>query len=113
MPHTTYGLLKAMRSHTIDSPTVQASLATGRPNACNACHLDKTLAWSAKYLNQWHGIEEPQLDKDQQTIAASALWALKGDAGQRALMAWSMGLAGRSRSFRNRLDDALYCSVDG
>jgi hypothetical protein len=91
MPHTTYGLLKAMRSHTIDSPTVQASLATGRPNACNACHLDKTLAWSAKYLNQWYGIEEPQLDKDQQTIAASALWALKGDAGQRALMAWSMG----------------------
>ncbi len=91
MPYTSYGLLKAIRSHTIDSPTVQASVATGRPNACNQCHLDKTLAWSASYLNRWYKIAEPKLDKDEQTIAASILWTLKGDAGQRALMAWSMG----------------------
>lgn len=91
MPYTSYGLLKAIRSHTIDSPTVQASVATGRPNACNQCHLDKTLAWSASYLNRWYEIAEPKLDKDEQTIAASILWTLKGDAGQRALMAWSMG----------------------
>ena len=41
MPHTTYGLLKAIRSHTIDSPNVAVDLETGRPNACNLCHLDK------------------------------------------------------------------------
>src|SRR5262249_37039935 len=40
MPHTTYGLLKTIRSHQISSPSVQASLDTGRPNACNLCHLD-------------------------------------------------------------------------
>ena len=33
----------------------------------------------------------PELSSDQQNIAASVLWTLKGDAGQRALMAWSMG----------------------
>jgi hypothetical protein len=91
MPYTTYGLLKAIRSHTITSPSVQESLTTGRPNACNQCHLDKTLAWSAEKLDQWYKIKPPDLDDDQKTVAASILWSLKGDAGQRALMAWSFG----------------------
>jgi formate-dependent nitrite reductase cytochrome c552 subunit len=47
MPYTSYGLLKALRSHQISSPSVTASVQTGRPNACNACHLDKTLGWTA------------------------------------------------------------------
>jgi hypothetical protein len=47
MPYTTYGLLKTIRSHQISSPSVAASLQTGRPNACNLCHLDRTLAWTA------------------------------------------------------------------
>ncbi len=91
MPHTTYGLLKAIRSHQIDSPDVTASLTTGRPNACNQCHLDKTLAWSATYLDEWYGIPAPRLNEEQESIAASVLWILKGDAGQRALMAWNLG----------------------
>ncbi len=91
MPYTTYGLLKAIRSHTVDNPTVQASIETGRPNACNQCHLDKTLAWTSGHLKDWYGKKAPTLDEDQQKIAASVLWLLKGDAGQRALMAWSYG----------------------
>ncbi|HSH75386.1 MAG TPA: cytochrome c3 family protein, partial [Longimicrobiales bacterium] len=55
MPHTTYGLFSAIRSHRIDSPRVRVSLESGRPNACNLCHLDRTLAWSAEYLNDWYG----------------------------------------------------------
>lgn len=89
MPHTTWGLLKAIRSHQVDSPAVQASLETGRPNACNLCHLDETLAWSAKHLERWYGIDSPQLTADESEIAASVLWLLRGDAGQRALVAWS------------------------
>jgi hypothetical protein len=91
MPYTTYGLLKAIRSHTVDSPTVAASLATGRPNACNLCHLDRTLAWTAGKLKEWYGTPEPALDEDQRSTAASILWMLTGDAGQRVLVAWSMG----------------------
>lgn len=91
MPYTTYGILKAMRSHQIDSPSVQVSLDTGRPNACNQCHLDKTLGWSAEKLSRWYGAPRPKLSTDEQQIAASVLWALRGDAGQRALMAWSYG----------------------
>ncbi len=91
MPYTTYGLLRALRSHQISSPTVTASLETGRPNACNLCHLDKTLAWTSEYLERWYGTRGTTLGHDEQTVAASLLWLLRGDAGQRALVAWSMG----------------------
>ncbi len=91
MPYTTYGLLKAIRSHQVDSPTIAASLETGRPNACNQCHLNRTLRWAAEYLEAWYGTPRPQMTEEEETIAASILWALRGDAGQRALMAWSMG----------------------
>ena len=91
MPHTTYGLMKAIRSHTIDSPNVQSTLDTGRPNACNLCHLDKTLAWTARYLGDWYSQKIPSLSADDKNISAAALGALRGDAGQRALLAWHMG----------------------
>ena len=93
MPHTTYGLLKAIRSHTITSPSVVESLPTGadRPNACNLCHLDKTLAWSAGHLEKWFDQPAPPLDEEHRTRAASLSWLLKGDAAQRALLSWHMG----------------------
>ena len=47
MPYTSYGLLKALRSHRIDVPSANATVAAGRPNACNLCHLDKSLGWTA------------------------------------------------------------------
>jgi predicted CXXCH cytochrome family protein len=91
MPHTNYGLLKAIRSHQVSSPTVASTLATGRPNACNQCHLDKTLDWTQQHLANWYGTEKVQLDEAQRTESAMATLLLKGDAGQRALAAWSMG----------------------
>lgn len=91
MPHTVYGLLKGIRSHLIDSPTVAASVATGRPNACNQCHLDRSLGWTQEALAEWYGTPRVELDGDDSEIAASVLWLTRGDAGQRALAAWSMG----------------------
>ncbi|HJZ71690.1 MAG TPA: hypothetical protein VKE51_08100 [Vicinamibacterales bacterium] len=91
MPHTTYGLLKTIRSHQISSPSVQATIDTGRPNACNLCHLDKTLAWTADRLAAWYGTPRPALGDDETSVAASVLWLLKGDAGQRAIVAQAMG----------------------
>ena len=91
MPHTAWGLMKAMRSHQIDSPSVGATLATGRPNACNLCHLDKSLHWTAQKLRQWYQQPMVSLSTDQRQMAASVLDVLSGDAGQRALAAWNMG----------------------
>jgi hypothetical protein len=91
MPHTTYGLMKGVRTHRIANPSVTSTLATGRPNACNQCHLDRTLAWTAEHLHAWYGTPVPQLAADDRTIAAAVQWTLRGDAAQRALMAWSLG----------------------
>ena len=93
MPYTSYGLMRALRSHLVDSPTVTASLETGRPNACNGCHLDRTLGWTAEHLESWWGVSSPELSADDQQVAASVRWLLEGDAGQRALMAWAYGWA--------------------
>jgi hypothetical protein len=91
MPHTTFGLLHAIRSHQVSSPTVQESIAYGRPNACNLCHLDQTLAWTAEKLHSWYRQPVPQLSQDDQNISAAVQWLVKGDAAQRALLAWGMG----------------------
>jgi len=91
MPHTTFGLLRAIRSHQVSSPTVKESIAYGRPNACNLCHLDQTLAWTAQKLEAWYHQPAPELSQEDQTIAAAVQWMVKGDAGQRALLAWGMG----------------------
>jgi hypothetical protein len=90
MPYTTYGLLKTIRSHTIGSPTVAESVDTGRPNACNLCHLDRTLAWTGEALQRWYGTPAVLLGEDERTVAASLLWLLKGDAGQRAIISQAM-----------------------
>lgn len=91
MPHTTYGLFSAIRSHQISSPNVSATLATGRPAACNLCHLDQTLEWTAGHLRQWYDRSSPELTAEQKTYSAAGLLMLKGDAAQRVITAWSAG----------------------
>jgi hypothetical protein len=92
MPYTTYGLLKTIRSHTVSSPSVRESVESGRPNACNLCHLDKSLAWTATSLESRQAGERLRpLTEEEQNISAAVLWALKGDAGQRAIVAQAMG----------------------
>ncbi|MCA8943765.1 MAG: hypothetical protein KDB80_14475 [Planctomycetes bacterium] len=93
MSHSTYGLLKAVRSHEISSPSVQTTLDTGRLNACNQCHLDRSLGWTAEHLADRYGQRMPELTDDQRSIAATILHGLEGDAAQRAFVAWSLGWA--------------------
>ena len=91
MPHTAYGFLVAQRTHAITSPRVATALKSNRPNACNLCHLDQTLSWTAEQLQNWYGIEPPSLDEERQQFAAGGLWMLKGDAIQRGITAWHAG----------------------
>jgi hypothetical protein len=113
MPHTTYGLLKGIRSHQLTSPTVKSSLETGRPNACNLCHLDQTLSWTAKNLNTWYRQPVPDIESDFTETPASVVWLLRGDAGQRALIAWHMGWApARQASGTNWLAPYLAETLD-
>src|SRR5205085_306877 len=85
MPNTTYGILKATRSHQVTSPRVADAVRTGRPNACNQCHQDRTLGWTADRLAAWYRQPRPTLSRDEEQVAATVLWALSGDAGQRVI----------------------------
>lgn len=91
MPHSSYALLKAIRSHRVESPSVTTSSRTGKPNGCNQCHLDETLAWTAEHLSDWYGLKSEELNEKEKTVSAAILWLLRGDAAQRAIAAWTFG----------------------
>lgn len=91
MPHISYALLKAMRNHRITVPSVRDSVEFQKPNACNLCHLDRTLEWTAHQLSDWHGSDVPEFSEDEKTIAASLLWLHKGNAPLRIITAWHIG----------------------
>jgi predicted CXXCH cytochrome family protein len=96
MPHTTWGLLGAMRAHRVTSPNASVALTTGRPNACNLCHLDWPFEKTAKTLSAWYGQPPPpgpqppelHMPKD---VSAAAVWVLRGNGVQRAVAAWHFG----------------------
>ncbi|MDF2696873.1 MAG: hypothetical protein K0S65_5256, partial [Labilithrix sp.] len=91
MPKTSYALLSAVRSHQIDSPSVANTVRTSKPNACNLCHLDRTLAWTARWLSEWYGAAVPEIPEEKTRTAAGVLDGLAGDAGVRALIADALG----------------------
>src|SRR5205814_10384009 len=69
------------------------SFPTRRSSDLNQCHLDKSLAWTQQQLQAWYGTPAIELKDDDRTMSAMVTWLLEGDAGQRALSAWSMGWA--------------------
>ncbi|MEZ5284936.1 MAG: hypothetical protein R2712_09020 [Vicinamibacterales bacterium] len=87
MPYSTYGLLKTIRRHTISVPRVAETVDHGRPNACNLCHVDKTLRWTSDALERWYGQPRAGLSPDQERVSSMVLMALAGDAGQRVIAA--------------------------
>jgi hypothetical protein len=90
-PNTAYGLLKATRTHRVSSPSVATTLQTGRPNACNLCHLDRPLEWTRERLSEWYGAETVDVPEDRRDVPEGVFGLLSGDAGVRALSAWHFG----------------------
>ena len=97
MPYTSYALFKAIRSHRIDSPSAVATAEHGRPNACNLCHLDRTLAWTAEHVDAWYGRKPgrsaAENDAFGSTTARAVEELLAGDAATRAVVAAAFGRA--------------------
>ncbi len=91
MPNSTYSLLKMTRSHQISSPHTSETLSTGRANACNLCHLDRTLPWADGHLAEWYGHERQLPDDEGDQVSVAVAMTLTGDPGIRAMAAWHMG----------------------
>jgi len=50
MPSMVEGVTTVVRSHRISSPTSRPMLAAAAPNACNLCHLDRSIRWATVEL---------------------------------------------------------------
>jgi predicted CXXCH cytochrome family protein len=104
MPYTVYGLLKGIRSHRIDSPKVTGrSGSDERPNACNLCHVDRSLRWTALALERWYHQPVPAGLGDDTPAAIE--WLLSGSAVLRAVAAWQFGWEAARQS--SATDDAV------
>jgi hypothetical protein len=78
------------RSHRIGVPDLESSLGTGKPHACNLCHLDRSLGWTRDQLAHWPGQKRkptPKLSTEEETISAAVLTLARGDARSRVVVA--------------------------
>src|SRR5262249_17678593 len=89
MPHQVYSLLTTHRSHRIQTPHLADSLDTGKPHACNLCHLDKSLGWTQEQLAKWPGAKKKHrpLTGEEKDISAAVLLLARGDARSRGMVA--------------------------
>jgi len=89
MPYLVYSLLTTHRSHRIQVPDVRDSAGTGKPHACNLCHLDKSLGWTREQLGRWsdrHRQGQP-LSAEEESVSAAVLLLARADARGRVMVA--------------------------
>lgn len=89
MPKTSYALRYAIRSHRIDSPRATRD----KPNACNLCHLDRTLEWTRDALRAF-GVRDDARDAPVARVPdvpESVRGLLEADAAERVIWADAFG----------------------
>jgi hypothetical protein len=122
MPRITQGLTGAVRSHRISIPGDPRMLAAGAPNACNACHAGRSVAWTIgelargwgrrvqpepSWARAWGGsLETPALeawskspDQHVRVFAVDVLGRRDDDASMLRLAALLDDAAGTTRAF--------------
>lgn len=55
MPATTYMVVDPRRDHSLRVPRPDLSVIIDVPNACTACHADRSAEWAASQVRQWYG----------------------------------------------------------
>lgn len=59
MPVKTYMVVDPRRDHSMRAPRPDLSVKLGTPNACNACHNDRSAQWAADAVTKWYGAQRP------------------------------------------------------
>ncbi|HEY7547565.1 MAG TPA: cytochrome c3 family protein, partial [Blastocatellia bacterium] len=99
MPRVVYGIMSIHRTHDITIPDPQLTATQNVPNACNQCHLEKSVNWSINAARRlWPTrFAAAQLSADEQFDLPEGPRALfAGDALTRALAAEALGGDGGS-----------------
>jgi Tfp pilus assembly protein PilF len=55
MPGRNYMIIDYRPDHSFRLPRPDLSIQVGVPNACNRCHVDKTVAWADEHMTKWYG----------------------------------------------------------
>lgn len=99
MPRLAMGIDRYVRSHRISSPTNRAMLAAAAPNACNLCHLDRSITWTLAELRARHDVRiafDPiAYDDPDGAVGATWLASAEPDLRVMAAMAYARGPLGR------------------
>jgi predicted CXXCH cytochrome family protein len=94
MPRVVYGVMTIHPTHDITIPNPQLTISQAVPNACNQCHLDRSVNWAiAQSKRLWaepYASLETSNDKAFD-IAEGARALFAGDALTRALMTEALG----------------------
>jgi hypothetical protein len=97
MPRVVYGIMSFHPTHEITVPDPHLTATQAVPNACNQCHLDKSVNWAISASKQWWPgrFSNAKLGVDNQFNFPEGPRALfAGDALTRALAAEAMGGGG-------------------
>jgi hypothetical protein len=100
MPRVVYGIMSVHTTHEITSPAPQMTPSDSVPNACNQCHLDKSVNWAileSKRLwpEKYLAVETSADNQFDLPEGPRSLFA--GDALTRALAAEAMGGGGPAK----------------
>lgn len=121
MPARTYMVIDDRRDHSFRVPRPDLSVQLGTPNACNACHKERSARWADQQALAWWGAERRQrphygvaLHKGR-TLAADAERALRDLALDTAMpaiaRATAVSLLGRVLS-RESIDAVSAAAAD-
>ncbi len=105
MPRITQGLASLIRSHRISTPG-DLLMLQGGVNACNLCHLDKSVAWTVNELAVSRGLRLPGMLSEGKPWPeqASALWWLESEERiLRLTAAGALGISGKGREYLGTL----------
>lgn len=83
MPTATYMVVDPRHDHSFRIPRPDRTIALGTPNACNACHADRTARWAAERIRAWFPDPKPGF----QTFAEAFNLADRGAPGAQAALA--------------------------
>lgn len=94
MPKLAMGIDRYVRTHRISSPTNTTILAGAGPNACNLCHLDRSIRWTLEALDLDAGNLDAYGDPDE---AVGSVWLASRNRDVRvtAAMAYARSKLGR------------------
>lgn len=109
MPRMVMGIDRMVRTHRISSPTDRTVIAAGGPNACNLCHLDRSIQWTAAELARGWDVKLPAFDGYEDSVGET--WLHSKTAAYRIIAAHAYAHSPFARQMlpelRRNLDDKL------